>query len=103
MKIIYENDTERRNVPIYVTDRSHTTDIFTDTQIITWRRTWRNLSSIFLILHDFDYSPAFFTLAFSDLPKSALRPRPLEQDGVLAASQEMIWLSFMGLFHVATR
>jgi hypothetical protein len=59
MKIIYENDTERRNVPIYVTDRSHITDISTDTQILTWRRTWCNLSSIFLILHDFDYSPLF--------------------------------------------
>jgi hypothetical protein len=53
----------RIRLPISVTDRSQITNLPVDTQILTWRTTWRNLPSIFLILHDFDYLPRFFSVS----------------------------------------
>src|SRR5262245_43975011 len=56
----------RIRLPISVTGRSQITNLPVDTQILKGRTTWRNLPSIFLILHDFDYLPRFFSV--SSLP-----------------------------------
>jgi hypothetical protein len=53
----------RIRLPISVTDRSQITNLPADTQILKGRTTWRNLPSIFLILHDFDYLPRFFSVS----------------------------------------
>ena len=37
--------------------------ISADIQILKGRTTWRNLPSIFLIQHDFDYLPRFFSVS----------------------------------------
>ena len=50
-------------LPISGTDRSQITNLSLDTQILKGRTTWRNLPSIFLILHDFDYLPRFFSVS----------------------------------------
>jgi len=55
----------RIGLPVSVTDRSQTTNLPADTQILKWRTTWRNLPSIFLILHDFDYLPSFFLVSIT--------------------------------------
>ncbi len=55
----------RIGLPISVTDRSQITNLPADTQILKWRKTWRNLPSIFLILHDFDYLPRFFSVSIT--------------------------------------
>jgi hypothetical protein len=76
----------RIGLPISVTDRSQISNLPADTQILKWRTTWRNLPSIFLIQHDFDYLPRFFSVSrFGDVsairlpppPNAALQPRPL--------------------------
>ena len=46
---------DAHRIPISVTDRSQITNLPTDTQILKGRTTWRNLPSVYLILHDFDY------------------------------------------------
>ena len=53
----------RIRLSISVTDRSQITNLPVDTQILKGRTTWRNLPSIFLILHDFDYLPRFFSVS----------------------------------------
>ena len=53
----------RIRLPISVTDRSQITNLPVDTQFLKGRTTWRNLPSIFLILHDFDYLPRFFSVS----------------------------------------
>jgi hypothetical protein len=50
----------RIRLPISVIDHS----LPVDTQILKGRTTWRNLPSIFLILHDFDHLPRFFSVSF---------------------------------------
>jgi hypothetical protein len=57
----------RIRLPISVTDRSQITNLPADTQILKGRTTWRNLPSIFLILHDFDYLPRFFSVSKNGL------------------------------------
>jgi hypothetical protein len=52
--------------PISVTDRSQITNLPVDTQILKGRRTWRNLPSIFLIVHNFDYLPHFFSVSMPE-------------------------------------
>jgi hypothetical protein len=54
----------RIRLPISVTDCSQITNLPEDTQIFKGRTTRRNLPSIFLILHDFDYLPRFFSLSY---------------------------------------
>jgi len=49
--------------PISATDRSQITNLSIDIQILKGRTTWRNLPSIFLIQHDFDYLPRFFSVS----------------------------------------
>jgi hypothetical protein len=53
----------RIRLPLSVTDRSQITNLPVDIQILKGRTTWRNLPSIFLILHDFDYLPRFFSVS----------------------------------------
>ena len=53
----------RIKLPISITDRSRITNLPVDTQILKWRTAWSNLPSIFLILHDFDYLPRFFSVS----------------------------------------
>jgi hypothetical protein len=54
------------------TDCSQITNLPVDTQILKERTTWRNLPSIFLILHDFNYLPRFFSV--SDMTAFRLSP-----------------------------
>jgi hypothetical protein len=61
----------RIRLSISVTDRSQITNLPVDTQILKGRTTWRNLPSIFLILHDFDYLPRFFSVSFFPVSTSA--------------------------------
>jgi hypothetical protein len=51
--------------PMSVTDRSQINIFPADPQILKGRATWRNLPSIFLILHDFDYLLLFFSVSTS--------------------------------------
>jgi hypothetical protein len=53
----------RIRLPISVTDCSQITNFLANTQILKGRTTWRDLPSIFLILHDFDYLPRFFSVS----------------------------------------
>ena len=53
----------RIGLPISVTDRSQITNLPADIQILNGRTTWRNLPSNFMVLHDFDYLPRFFSVS----------------------------------------
>jgi hypothetical protein len=53
MKITYENDSEMRIVPRFVTDRSQITNL-RQTHKASVENELRNPPSISLILHDFD-------------------------------------------------
>jgi hypothetical protein len=64
--VMFETERKRgdaHQIPISVTDRSQITNLPTDTQILKGRTTWRNLPSVYLILHDFDYLPRFFSVS----------------------------------------
>jgi hypothetical protein len=75
-RLLHENNTSvlqkrpkkagemRIKLPISITDRSRITNLPVDTQILKGRTTWSNLPSIFLILHDFDYLPRFFSVSW---------------------------------------
>jgi hypothetical protein len=41
-----------------------------------WRTTWRDLPSIFLIQHDFDYLPRFFSVSESGVERSDYADQP---------------------------
>jgi hypothetical protein len=73
----------RVRLTVSVTGRSQITDLPADTQSLKGRKTWRNLPSIFLILHDFDYLPCCFRSQVEVLSPN----KPPPESNVLAATQ----------------
>ena len=71
----------RIGLPISITDRSQITNLPVDTQFLKGRTTWRNLPSVFLILHDFNYLPRFFSV--SDATYVSIGCRPAIRQGNL--------------------
>ena len=80
----------RIGLRISVTDRSQITNSSADTQILKWRTTWGNLSSIFLILHDFDYLPRFFLVSIT----SAAERRACGRASLRAPAASDSWVGY---------